>query len=237
MPPRRDLRLVALALALALSACEGSLDVAPDAATEAAADAPTDASTDASGPPSPDARDDAPLPLPDADADPPPPDADADLPGPPGLPEHCDGALALPIPGCRPARLPTTGDPYEDCVRRINQFRGECQCLGPLERWREGESCADDQAEYDGMGGGAHAGFRASICSPRGSAQNECPGYRDFDQVIGLCLQQMWDEGPGTPFIEHGHYLNMTDPSNRRVACGFYTTGSGRVWSVQNFSR
>ena len=176
---------------------------------------------------------------PDADR----PDAsvpDASVPdsaAPPGLPSHCTGPLELPIPDCRPSPLPSTGDLYEDCVRRINQLRAECQCLGPLARWPEGEACADQQAEYDAMGRGAHAGFRDRICSPRGGAQNECPGYRNNDQVIGLCLQQMWDEGPGEPFIEHGHYLNMTNPAFNGVACGFFTTAAGRVWSVQNFTR
>ena len=45
----------------------------------------------------------------------------------------------------------------------------------------------------------------------------------------------MWDEGPGEPFVEHGHYINMTNPDHSMVACGFYETPSGDVWSVQNF--
>jgi hypothetical protein len=146
------------------------------------------------------------------------------------------GPLDAPIPGCAPTPVPDSGDPYRDCVDRINQFRWECQCLPPLERWTEGEDCADEQAQYDGEGGGAHGGFRAGICSPRGNGQNECPGYSSVDQVLSLCLQQMWDEGPGEPFEEHGHYLNMTNPSFNRVACGFYTTAGGAVWAVQNFS-
>lgn len=154
---------------------------------------------------------------------------------PPPL-EGCEGGpLAEPIPSCRPAPLPTTGDLRQDCVQRINQLRWECQCLGPLARWTEAEACADEHAAYDAEGAGPHGGFRDDICSPRGRAQNECPGYRDDDQVIGLCLQQMWDEGPGADFQMHGHYLNMTNPAHSRVACGFYTTSSGRVWAVQNF--
>ncbi len=56
------------------------------------------------------------------------------------------------------------------------------------------------------------------------------------DQVISGCLQMMWDEGPGEPFSAHGHYINMSNTSYNRVACGFYTTPSGSVWAVQNFS-
>jgi hypothetical protein len=29
----------------------------------------------------------------------------------------------------------------------------------------------------------------------------------------------------------------MTDPAYTKVACGRYTTPSGEVWAVQNFSR
>jgi len=151
------------------------------------------------------------------------------------VPEACaDGPLALPIPDCRPQAPPSVGDPYEDCVARINQLRAVCQCLPPLARWPEGEACADQHSEYD-VTRGAHAGFRARICSPGGMGQNECPGWGSLPQVISGCLQTMWDEGPGEPFIEHGHYLNMTNERFTHVACGFHTTPAGRVWSVQNF--
>jgi hypothetical protein len=138
---------------------------------------------------------------------------------------------------------PSTGDRYQDCVDRINQFRTQCACMPALERWTEGEACADQMAEYDSVEDEAHAGFRDDICSG-GSAQNECPGYRSETQVVGLCLQQMWDEGPppqdpceGDCFQEYGHFINMTNERYTKVACGFYTTGGDEVWSVQNFSR
>jgi hypothetical protein len=98
-------------------------------------------------------------------------------------------------------------------------------------------------AEYDALHDTAHAGFTAKICQPSGS-QNECPGYSSNSQVIGLCMQQMWDEGPpptssctGSCYEEHGHFINMTDAGVTKVACGFYTTTAGKVWAVQNFSR
>jgi hypothetical protein len=53
----------------------------------------------------------------------------------------------------------------------------------------------------------------------------------------------MYDEGPppnasceGSCFQEHGHFINMTNPSYGKVACGFHTTTAGEVWSVQNFA-
>ncbi|MGE0785089.1 MAG: CAP domain-containing protein [Sandaracinaceae bacterium] len=152
------------------------------------------------------------------------------------LPEMCAGGpLGAPVAGCRPAVLPSTGDVVQDCVNRINQLRAECQCLPPLERWNEGESCGDQQAQYDSEMMRAHGGFSDRICSPSGRGQNECPGWGSEAQVISGCLQAMWDEGPGEPFSEHGHYINMTNPAHSRVACGFYTTPSGQVWAVQNF--
>lgn len=155
--------------------------------------------------------------------------------GDPRFAADCSGGpLGSPVAECRPAPLPATGDPYADCVTRINQLRWECQCLPPLARWTEAEGCADQHAEYDSTRG-AHAGFRDDICSPRGWAQNECPGWRSAEDVISGCLQAMWDEGPGEPYSAHGHYINMTNPSYGKVACGFYETSDGSFWSVQNF--
>lgn len=144
---------------------------------------------------------------------------------------------------CKLSPPPSTGDIYQDCVDRINQFLTQCACLPALARRTDGEACADQMAEYDAAQNSAHAGAIAKICQPGGS-QNECPGYSSNSQVIGLCMQQMWDEGPpptatcsGTCYEEHGHFINMTDPDVKKVACGFFTTSSGKVWAVQNFSR
>ena len=152
-----------------------------------------------------------------------------------GDPGRCAGGpLPAPIPNCAPTPVPNTGDVRADCVARINQFRWDCQCLPALERWNEGESCADQHAEYDSTRS-AHSGFRDRVCSPGGWAQNECPGWNSAQHIITGCLQAMWDEGPGEPFSVHGHYINMTNPEYSRVACGFFTTPSGSVWGVQNF--
>jgi len=152
----------------------------------------------------------------------------------PGTNTQCsDGPLEAPIPNCAPEVLESTGDVAQDCVNRINQLRYQCQCLPPLERWTEGESCANQQAEYDSTNG-SHAGLRANICEPGGSGQNECPGWPSTGRVVSECLQQMWDEGPG-PFPAHGHYNNMTNPDYSMVSCGFYKTDSNKIWNVQNF--
>lgn len=156
-------------------------------------------------------------------------------PGDPRFVADCSGGpLATPIANCQPAPLASTGDPYADCVTRINQLRWECQCLPGLQRWTEAESCADQHASYDSTRA-PHSGFRDDICSPSGWAQNECPGWGSNGHVIEGCLQAMWDEGPGSDFQAHGHYINMSNPSYTMVACGFHETGESRVWSVQNF--
>jgi hypothetical protein len=160
----------------------------------------------------------------------------AGAPGDPRFIADCNnGPLNAPVANCQPEPLPSSGDPYADCVTRINQLRWECQCLPALQRWNEAEGCADQHSEYDSSTRIYHAGFSEDICSPRGWAQNECPGYGSTDHVINGCLQAMWDEGPGEPYSAHGHYINMTNSSYSMVACGFYETADGSFWSVQNF--
>lgn len=153
-----------------------------------------------------------------------------------------------PIANCTPdydcdPPPPDTGDPHADCVTRVNQFRA-CACMGPLVRNFEAESCADEQSEYDSNNQAtSHAAFRARICSPGGSAQNECPGWRSVEDSIVGCIRQMYYEGPpeedpceGQCYQAHGHFLNMTDPSMRSVACGFFEADDG-TWAIQNFFR
>lgn len=153
------------------------------------------------------------------------------------------GGTCVPNLACKLAPPPSTGDIHQDCVDRINQFLTQCACLPALTRRADGEACATQMAEYDAAQNKAHAGSVAKICQPGGS-QNECPNYASNTQVIGLCMQQMWDEGPpptepctGDCYQKHGHFINMTDTSVKKVACGFHTTASGKVWAVQNFSR
>lgn len=145
-----------------------------------------------------------------------------------------NGPLSRPRPGCAPRPPSSTGNPYQDCVARINQLRWRCQCLPPLARWKGGEKCANKHAKYDGKRG-IHAGFNDGICKPQGWAQNECPAWPSTTRVVDGCLQTMWDEGPGKRFSKHGHYANMSSRNYERVACGFAKTSDGEIWSVQNF--
>jgi hypothetical protein len=144
---------------------------------------------------------------------------------------------------CKLAAAASTGDVRQDCVDRINQFRTQCACLPALARWTEAEGCADMMAQHDSMTGEAHSGFTGKVCTPGGQGQNECPGYKSETQVISTCLQQMWSEGPppqspcnGDCFQTYGHFINMTNTKFKKVACGLFTTTSGSIWAVQNFS-
>jgi hypothetical protein len=126
------------------------------------------------------------------------------------------------------------GIPYQDlrerCVERINEYRAT-EGLPPYQRWKGGEECADEEARLDSLSGTAHGAF--PMCGE--SAQNECPGWPSLDSTVEGCLDMMWAEGPGEPFSEHGHYLNMSSTTFTEVACGFHVTPSGSVWAVQNF--
>jgi hypothetical protein len=170
-----------------------------------------------------------------------PPDAAADAPAQTDTAAGSDGGC-VPNYACTPVS-PNTGDPYADCVARVNQFRA-CVCLPPLARWTAGEACADQDSQYDSQQNTAHAGANANICD-WGNGQDECPDWTKStpESVIDGCLLMMFQEGPppsgsctGSCFSTHGHYINMTGTGYKNgVACGFYTTSAGAVWAAQNF--
>jgi hypothetical protein len=94
-------------------------------------------------------------------------------------------------------------------------------------------TCADNQGRLDQAAKTPHSAF--GQCSE--SAQNECPAFKGTpDAVVDRCLKMMFDEGPGEG-PAHGHYVNMTNPAYRTVACGFHVAPDGSFWLVQNFYR
>jgi hypothetical protein len=127
-----------------------------------------------------------------------------------------------------------TTDPFakarQACVDKINALRATEGKPAYL-RWTEAEACSDAQAKSDSASKKAHGAF--GMCKE--SAQDECPGWpNDADKIVTGCLQDMWEEGPGT-FAEHGHYLNMSSTKYKYVACGFFATADKKMWAVQNF--
>jgi hypothetical protein len=119
------------------------------------------------------------------------------------------------------------------CVDKINEYRKTLD-LPPYKRWADSEGCADAEAKSDSETGKAHGAF--GKCGE--SAQNECPGWKGTpDSIIDGCLEMMWKEGPGEDFQKHGHYLNMSNKEFTKVACGFFVTDEGKVWSVHNYRK
>jgi len=127
------------------------------------------------------------------------------------------------------------GDAYDaarsHCVDVINSYR-DTLGLAHYTRWNDAELCADGEAQSDSESGVPHGAFPS--CEE--GAQNECPGWPGPpESLLDGCLASMWAEGPGDDFATHGHYLNMSSTGFTEVACGFYDTGGGGFWAVQDF--
>lgn len=165
------------------------------------------------------------------------------------------GRSAPALDAGRDAGTPSDVDELEQlrqlCVDEINRYRATVNAA-PLARASDREACSDKGAQVDGDSGRAHGsasgGATAGLC-PRG-AQNTCPGWpvggrsgnANVAAALKSCLKMMWDEGKpptgrcsGACFQAHGHYLNMSAPGTKRVACGFYKMKNGRYWMNQNF--
>lgn len=119
------------------------------------------------------------------------------------------------------------------CVDAINHYRSTLG-LKPYARWSSAETCADGQAKSDSQSGTDHGAFTSgNACGA--IAENECPNWPSVGSIVADCLQRMWNEGPGSNFEAHGHYIIMSSTRYSRVACGFYVTPQGSVWAVQDF--
>jgi hypothetical protein len=116
------------------------------------------------------------------------------------------------------------------CVAAINGFRKSVG-VAALQRDCSFTACADAEAMGDAQKNMPHATFGAC----KESAQNECPGWPNPPgDHIGGCLQQMWNEGPGSDYAVHGHYTNMSNGAYTAVECGYFVDANG-FWGVQNF--
>ncbi len=130
---------------------------------------------------------------------------------------------------------PAGAGPFESarqaCVAKTNELRARAG-VGSVARRADAEGCGDSEAASDGAASQPHGAF--GRCGE--SSQNECPGWNGTpDSVVSACLQSMFAEGPGEPYQDHGHYLNMTTAKYTGVACGFAVMPDGRVWMVQDF--
>ena len=144
-------------------------------------------------------------------------------------------AVSLSALGCNESDAPPTtpgpnplpgADPYAHAragaVDVINDYRATLG-LPALAHWTEADPCSDAEVERDAGLNRPHASF--GDCGE--SAQNECLGFSNVESILGGCLAYMWNEGPGTDYSKHGHYINMTNPAYTMVSIGFYTTPEG----------
>jgi hypothetical protein len=144
------------------------------------------------------------------------------------------------------------------CVDYINMYRATLTGLQPMVRANpEQEECSDRGAQMDGDSGQAHGSARAGLCRSVGlGAEDTCPGWgvggfsgnATLADALTSCLDAMWAEGEPPVsrqeciadysgcFLQHGHYLNMSDPNNRVVACSFYKMMDGKYWMNQDFA-
>jgi len=152
-------------------------------------------------------------------------------------------SLVFPLLACTQEVGPVQMDSEPDevaelrqaCLDFTNARRAELS-LSALTHWDAQASCSDIQAAKDQAGAGPHGSF--GDCGE--SAQNTCPGWpasadveSQKESLLG-CLQSMWNEGPGEPYIDHGHYINMSNSHYTSVVCGF-SYQNGRLWVNQNF--
>jgi hypothetical protein len=141
----------------------------------------------------------------------------------------------------------------QTCVDTINMYRA-MKMLAPLKRAAASvEVCSDMGAQSDATAMVAHQS--AGKCGGLGS-QDTCPGWSVTGGVanaLKMCLMSMWNEGEPPEgrqqciseyfagniacFEAHGHYLNMSDPNNGTVSCGFYVMPNGKVWMNQDMGR
>ena len=169
---------------------------------------------------------------------------------------------SAPEPATPEPTEPTTAANPDDSLDSLRQL-----CLDTINGYRSGlglpplmrasveiETCSDAGAMSDATTGQAHGS--AGSCSGLG-AQNTCPGWgvggfsgnATIEDALQGCLAGMWAEGEPPVsrqaciadyvgcFLQHGHFLNMSDPNARVVSCGFYMMDDGRWWMNQDFGR
>lgn len=170
----------------------------------------------------------------------------------------CDGGAGPSAGGDGAGGQPSSSDPFEAnrqaCVDKINELRATLG-LPPLERWRDAESCVDQQATSDAQTNTPHGAWISGKYDCNGHGQNECPSW-GADGIVA-CLDSMWSEkdqaacsgcdacadayNPDCPSCDFygstsgmtcGHYVNLSAKYVTKVACGFSSEGG---WDAINF--
>lgn len=136
------------------------------------------------------------------------------------------------------------------CVDHINKLRAT-KGLAPYTRWKDAESCVDEEANLDSASNKPHGSF--GKCGEMG--QNACP-LSSMGEVTN-CLDMMWEEkeqagcsgcdacadertsscsncdffGKETGDV-CGHYVNMSAKYLHQVACG---VSDNNKWIIIDF--
>jgi hypothetical protein len=141
------------------------------------------------------------------------------------------------------------------CIDKINALRAT-EMRPAFARWKDAESCVDQEVTQDEMTMMPHGAFLSGKFSCNGNGQNECLGQGPMG--ITQCLDQMWAEkdqvscsgcdacadafNPSCPNCDFsgtgpmhqvcGHYVNMSAKYFTDAACGFSALGT---WDAINF--
>ncbi|HTR55041.1 MAG TPA: CAP domain-containing protein [Kofleriaceae bacterium] len=129
--------------------------------------------------------------------------------------------------------------PLAYCVSQTNMYRATAG-KPALTESSALEAYAATGAMYD-FTNGPHAHFTATSGGGIAFAENECPVQGnwmlqpggDMTALVGMCVQAFYNEGPGSDYSTHGHYINMMGPYTT-LGCGIYQQGTG-VTIVQDY--
>lgn len=120
----------------------------------------------------------------------------------------------------------------DNIIRIINDLRATLNPpAAPYQRWREGESCANEQAQVDSVKGPHYSAQHGGWCGGQAYEQNTFPSSWDIPSVYKFGLQGMWDEVPPN----NGHRLALENRNYTSVAIGLYKVSDGQYWINMNF--
>ncbi|HEX4453015.1 MAG TPA: CAP domain-containing protein [Kofleriaceae bacterium] len=130
-----------------------------------------------------------------------------------------------------------------ECVTQTNAYRA-MNGKSALTESSALETYAATGAMYDYNAGSAHDHFGMTQGGGIAFAENECPGFDgwniakaggDMTSLMDMCLQAFYDEGPGSDYSAHGHYINMMGAYGT-LGCGIYEDSSnGNVTITQDY--
>lgn len=126
------------------------------------------------------------------------------------------------------------------CVSETNRYRA-MNGKPALAEAANLEAYADTGAMVDYTSSSPHSHFSSTSGGGIAFAENECPGHSgwhlppggDMNALVGECVKAFYDEGPGSDYNTHGHYINMMG-NYAKLGCGIYQSGTD-VTIVQDY--